>query len=49
MFTNVAATLHFSYLRYLTNRLREQYGFEGSPIRLHVRRRARVRKEAASR
>jgi GTP-binding protein len=49
MFTNVAATLHFSYLRYLTNRLREQYGFEGSPIRLHVRRRARARKEAASR
>jgi GTPase len=49
MFTNVAATLHFSYLRYLTNRLREQYGFEGSPIRLHVRRRARVRKEASGR
>jgi len=41
LFTNVAASLHFSYLRYLTNRLREEYGFAGSPIRLHVRRRAR--------
>jgi GTP-binding protein len=47
LFTNVAANLHFSYIRYLTNQLREKYGFEGSPIRLHVRRRARVRKEAS--
>ena len=45
-FTNVAASLHFSYVRYLTNRLRDEYGFEGSPIRLHVRRRARARKDA---
>jgi len=44
LFTNIAATLHFSYLRYLTNRLRDQYGFSGSPIRLHVRRRARAAK-----
>jgi GTP-binding protein len=50
LFTNVAATLHFSYIRYLTNQLREKYGFEGSPIRLHVRRRARAaRKEASGR
>ena len=41
LFTNVAAKLHFSYERYLTNRLREEYGFAGTPIRLHVRRRAR--------
>jgi GTPase len=40
-FTNIAASLHFSYLRFLTNRLREAYGFSGTPIRLHVRRRAR--------
>ena len=46
MFTNVAAELHFSYLRYLTNRLREEYGFAGTPIRLHVRRRSRTRKGA---
>ena len=44
LFTNIAASLHFSYLRYLTNRLRDQYGFAGTPIRLHVRRRARAAK-----
>ena len=49
LFTNIAASLHFSYVRYLTNRLRDEYGFEGSPIRLHVRRRARARKEANAR
>jgi GTP-binding protein len=40
LFTNVANELHFSYERYLTNQLRETFGFEGSPIRLTVRRRA---------
>jgi GTP-binding protein len=39
-FTNVATTLHFSYERFLVNRLREQFGFVGSPIRIQVRRRA---------
>jgi GTP-binding protein len=43
LFTNIAASLHFSYLRYVTNRLRDEYGFAGTPIRLHVRRRARRR------
>lgn len=47
LFTNVAASLHFSYVRYVTNRLREEYGFLGTPIRLHVRRRARKRAGAA--
>ena len=42
-FTNVATTFHFSYQRYLENRLREEFGFEGTPIRIHVR--ARLRKE----
>jgi GTP-binding protein len=42
-FTNVATTFHFSYERFLVNRLREAFGFEGSPIRLHVRRRAEHR------
>ncbi len=42
LFTNIAVTLHFSYLRYLMNRLRDQYGFAGTPIRLHVRRRTRA-------
>ena len=38
-FTNVATQFHFSYVRFLTNQLREAFGYEGSPIRLHVRRR----------
>jgi GTPase len=41
LFTNVATELHFSYERFLTNRLREAFGFEGTPIRLMVRRRTR--------
>lgn len=41
-FTNVATTFHFSYERFLVNQLRERFGFEGSPIRLHVRRRDRT-------
>jgi GTP-binding protein len=41
MFTNVATEFHFSYERFLVNRLREEFGFLGSPIRLHVRRRRR--------
>lgn len=38
-FTNVATTFHFSYERFLINKLREEYGFIGSPIRIQVRRR----------
>ena len=38
-FTNIATEFHFSYQRYLVNRLREQFGLEGTPIRIHVRRR----------
>jgi GTP-binding protein len=40
-FTNVATTFHFSYERFLLNQIREEFGFLGSPIRLHVRRRKR--------
>jgi len=40
-FTNVATTFHFSYERFLINRIREEFGFEGTPIRIQVRRRAR--------
>ena len=40
-FTNVATTFHFSYERFLVNQLREHFGFIGSPIRIHVRRRAK--------
>ena len=38
-FTNVATEFHFSYERFLMNRLRESFGLLGTPIRLHVRRR----------
>ena len=44
-FTNVATTFHFSYSRYLENRLREEFGFEGTPIRMHVRARRREASE----
>ncbi len=45
-FTNVATTFHFSYERFLANRLRESFGFEGSPIRLEVRARRREEKKS---
>ena len=38
-FTNVATTLHFSYERFLINRLRDEFGFVGTPTRVQVRRR----------
>jgi GTP-binding protein len=40
-FTNVASELHFSYERFLVNQLREAFGFEGTPIRIKVRKRSR--------
>lgn len=43
-FTNVATKFHFSYERFLVNRLRDAYGFVGTPIRLQVRRRGQERK-----
>jgi GTPase len=38
-FTNVATEFHFSYERFLQNRLRESFGLTGAPIRILVRRR----------
>lgn len=38
-FTNVATSFHFSYERFLVNRLRESFGLLGTPVRLHVRKR----------
>ncbi len=40
-FTNVATEFHFSYERFLKNRLRESFGLMGTPIRIQVRRRAK--------
>jgi GTPase len=39
VFVNDPEIVHFSYKRYLENRIREQYGFLGTPIRLILRRR----------
>ena len=39
LFTNVATKFHFSYERFLVNRLREAFGFVGTPVRVLVRRR----------
>ncbi len=38
-FVNDPQLLHFSYRRYLGNKLREAFGFEGSPLRLSFRKR----------
>src|SRR5687767_10575391 len=35
------AGLHFSYLRYIENRLRDEFGFFGTPIRLKERRKTK--------
>jgi GTP-binding protein len=40
-FAGGAADIHFSYKRYLENRLREAFGFAGTPIRLVFRERSR--------
>jgi len=39
MFVNNAELFHFSYQRYIENRLRETFGFEGTPMRFVIRNR----------
>lgn len=39
LFTNDPQYLHFSYKRYLENRLRNAFGFEGTPIHILCRKR----------
>jgi GTPase len=51
-FATDPASIHFSYRRYLENRLRDAYGFDGTPIRLVFReqlREKRPRRAARSR
>src|SRR6185295_14867913 len=42
-FASDASAVHFSYRRYLENRLRDQFGFDGTPIRLVFRDRSSVK------
>jgi GTP-binding protein len=42
-FASDASSVHFSYRRYLENRLRETFGFDGTPIRLVFRDRTSVK------
>ena len=37
LYVNDPEIAHFSYLRYLENRLRKEYPFVGTPIRLVLR------------
>ncbi len=39
LFASDAASIHFSYRRYLENRLRAAHGFDGTPVRLVFRER----------
>jgi GTP-binding protein len=48
-FARDAGSVHFSYRRYLENRLREEFGFLGTPIRLIFRERATVREPRRAR
>lgn len=40
VFVNTPELMHFSYVRYLENQLRQSFGFEGTPIRILVRQRS---------
>jgi len=39
VFVNEPKLVHFTYRRFLENRIREEFGFEGTPIRLVTRKR----------
>jgi GTP-binding protein len=36
--SNTGGAIHFSYIRYLENRLRDEFGFVGTPIRISVQK-----------
>jgi len=42
LFVNDRDLVHFSYHRYLENRLRDTYDFEGTPIRIYFRNRPKM-------
>lgn len=41
LFVNDRPLFHFSYQRYLENKIRENFGFEGTPIKLYIREKER--------
>ena len=43
-FVNDSQLVHFSYQRYLENRIRERWGFEGTPLRLRFQGREKGKK-----
>jgi GTP-binding protein len=40
LFVNEPEIMHFSYERFLENKIRENFGFEGTPIKIVVRKRS---------
>ena len=42
LFVNDPNYMHFSYERYIENRLRETFNFEGTPIRIVLKKRTRA-------
>ncbi len=45
LFASDARSVHFSYQRFLENRIRDAFDFEGTPLRLIFRERTRVQLE----
>jgi len=43
VFVNYPDAVHFSYQRFLFNMVREYFGFEGIPMKMHFRKRERKR------
>jgi len=44
-FVRAPEAIHFSYRRYLTNRIREAFGFDQSPIRVLFRKKSKSKEE----
>jgi GTPase len=49
IFVNDPKLVHFSYQRYLMNQIRQAFGFQGTPLRLHFRKRTRTGDEEEER
>ena len=47
VFVNHPKSLHFSYLRYLKNEIRNEFAFEGSNIKVIVRKRNENEEDAS--